>query len=71
MKKILIFCQAPADIKYALTIYERNKNDSDISIFTINVEGMHKFLKSFNLNLKELQHIQYPKYNIKNPRILR
>jgi hypothetical protein len=67
VKKILIFCQAPADIKYALTIYERYKNDSDISIFTINVEGMYEFINNLNLDLASLVHIHYPEYKIKNP----
>ena len=67
MKKIIIFCQAPADIKYALTIYERNIKNSIISIFCINVEGMHKFIKSLDLDLGKLEFIPYPsKFNIKN-----
>ena len=59
MQNIIIFCQAPADIQYALTIYERNKNHVRISVFCINVEGMYKFIESLNLNLEELVFIPY------------
>ncbi|MDA3779121.1 MAG: hypothetical protein PF487_02630, partial [Bacteroidales bacterium] len=68
MKEIIIFCQAPADIQYALTIYEKYKNSSMISIFCINMEGMYKFISSLNLTLKELILIPYPvEISIKNP----
>ena len=59
MKEIIIFCQAPADIQYALAIYDRNRNNTRISIFCINVEGMYKFISSLNLNLKKLIFIPY------------
>ena len=62
MKKIILFCQAPADIQYALTIYEREKSRSKISIFCINVKGMYKFLSSLNLKLDKLVFIPYPEY---------
>ena len=67
MKNIIIFIQAPADIQYALTIYEENKETAEISIFCINVEGMYKFLESLDLNVKQLVFIPYTKnFNIKN-----
>ena len=59
MKDIILFCQAPADIQYALTIYERNKGLATISIFCINVEGMYAFIKSLKLDLEELVFIPY------------
>ena len=61
MKEIIIFCQAPADVQYALSIYNKQKNFSVISIFCINVEGIFKFLSSLNLNLRELIFIPYSK----------
>jgi len=61
MKKIIIFCQAPADIQYALTIYERKKNTSKISIFCINVERMSKFLSMLNLKVDNIVFIPYLK----------
>ena len=67
MKKILIFCQAPADIKYVLTIYERNINNAEISIFTVNVQGMYEFINSLGLNLKQLEHVSSSKFKLKNP----
>ena len=68
MKEILIFCQAPADIQYALTIYDENKKSMDISIYCINVEGMFNFLESLKLNLKQLVFIPYDIYlSYKNP----
>ncbi|MHA1395368.1 MAG: hypothetical protein ACTSRZ_17830 [Promethearchaeota archaeon] len=69
MKKILIFCQAPSDIKYALTIYERNKNNAEISIVTVNVKGMYEFIGKLNLNISELFFIPYPK-NLKRINII-
>jgi len=68
MKKIILFCQAPADIQYALTIYEREKKRSKISIFCINVEGMYKFLYSLDLKLEKLVFIPYLKnFSFKKP----
>ena len=61
MKEIIIFCQAPADIQYALSIYNKHKTCSVISIFCINVEGIYKFISSLNLNLRELIFIPYTK----------
>ena len=61
MKEIIIFCQAPADAQYALSIYNKHKNCSVISIFCINVEGIYKFISSLNLNLRELIFIPYTK----------
>jgi len=68
MKEIIIFCQAPADVQYALSIYDKNKDFAEISIFCVNVEGMYKFLSSLNLRLKQLVFIPYLKdFSIKNP----
>jgi len=65
-KKIIIFCQAPADIPFVLTLYEKYNATSLISIYVINVQGMFDFLKDQNLNVKELIYIPYSLRNIKS-----
>ncbi len=59
MKEIVIFCQAPADVQYALSIYHENKGKADISIFVTNVYGIYRFLKSLKLELKKLIFLPY------------
>ena len=59
VKDIILFCQAPADIQYVLSIYERDKYKAEITIFCINVEGMFNFFKSLELELKDLVFISY------------
>lgn len=67
MKEIIIFCQAPADIKYALSLYDKYKDSSQISVFCVNVEGMYKFVKSLKLNIARLIYIPYDfKLSFKN-----
>lgn len=63
--KTIIFCQAPADIPYVLTIYEQQKGKSEVSIFVINVEGLFRFLTELNLELEQLIFIPYKLKNIK------
>jgi hypothetical protein len=71
MKEIIIFCQAPFDIAYCLSLYLEYKDDADISIYVINVKGTFEFLESLNLKLKNLIFIPYKKYlSIKNPFLL-
>lgn len=68
MKEIIIICQAPADIQYALDIYEKNKTDNNVSIFVINVKGMYDFLISLDLlveNIKYIPHVK--KFKLRNP----
>ena len=48
-QKIIIFCQAPADVPYVLTLYEIYNREYSISIFVINVEGMFQFLSDLHL----------------------
>ena len=62
----IIFCQAPADVPYVLSLYEQKIKP--ISIYVINVEGVFKFLKSLNLDLDELTFIPYRDINLKNIR---
>jgi hypothetical protein len=58
-EQIIIFCQAPADIQHVLMLYEKYKEKKEISIYNIHVEGSYQFLKSLNLNIKELVFIPY------------
>jgi hypothetical protein len=64
-QKIIIFCQAPADIPYVLTLYGIHKNENSISIFVINVEGMFRFLSDLQLDLEQLVFIPYQLINLK------
>lgn len=57
--KIIIFCQAPADIPYVLSLYEKHKEGKVISVYVINVENVFKFIKGLNLNLEALVFIPY------------
>lgn len=59
-RPIIIFCQAPADTAYVLTLYEKFKGKRSISIYVINVEGTYKHLKLLNLNVYSLRFIPYP-----------
>jgi len=56
-KKIIILCQAPAQIQYVLSIYETYKDSALISIFCIDLESIYKFLSSLKLNLERLIYI--------------
>jgi len=64
-QKIIIFCQAPADVPYVLTLYEIYNREYSISIFVINVEGMFQFLSDLHLNLEHLVYIPYELINLK------
>ncbi|MDR6762507.1 hypothetical protein J2Y38_002718 [Flavobacterium sp. 2755] len=64
---MIVFCQAPADIPYVLSLYEKYKNEEVISIVVINVENVFKFIKSLNLNLDSLVFIPYTLKSFKNP----
>jgi hypothetical protein len=69
-ENILIFCQAPADIQYVLTIYEKYKETNSISIFVINVKGIFDFIDQLNLKLEQFVFIPYELKSIKNIRHL-
>lgn len=58
-KEIIIFCQAPADVPFLLSIYENQKKDFLISIFVINVEAVYLFIKQLNLEVNRLIFIPY------------
>lgn len=67
MKEIVIFCQAPADVQYALSLYETYRSERRFHFFVINIEGMYTFLTSLNLQNAHIEFIPYPNLNIKNP----
>jgi hypothetical protein len=62
-KKILFFCQAPADIQYILHFIQNCNKDCEIHIKIINVQGMFHFFKYIALKKTKLQFIPY-KYNL-------
>lgn len=64
--EILIFCQAPADLQYVLSICV-NPTKKKISIFVINVISLYNFLQTLNLNVNKIVFIPYTKLNVKNP----
>lgn len=64
--KIIIFCQAPADIPYVLSLYEKYKEGKIISVYVINVGNVFKFLDGLNLNLHALIFIPYTLTSFKN-----
>lgn len=65
--ELFIFCQAPADVPYVLSIYEKNYLKCTITIYIINVENIFNFLKGLNLKLKNLIFIPYTHGSFKNP----
>lgn len=67
MKKIVIFCGAPADVQYALSIYEKYRNEGKFHFFAIHVKGIYKFLTELRLKNAHVEFIPYPNLNIKNP----
>lgn len=64
--QMIVFCQAPADIPYFLTLYEKYKEKKIISVYVVNVENVFKFLDSLKLNLHSLVFIPYGQLSIKN-----
>lgn len=66
-KEIIIFCQAPSDIQYFLTLYEKHKNENLISVYVINVENIYNFILSLNLDLYKCIFIPYQNISFKNP----
>lgn len=67
-ERIIIFCQAPADIRYALELYENNKELSEITIYVINVHNVYLFLKSLDLYYVVIEFIPYSgRFSMRNP----
>jgi hypothetical protein len=69
MDEILIFCSAPADIKYALTLREQH-SQAHCRIFALQAEDMALFLQSRHLPERtEVEFIPYPKKSIAVKRV--
>ncbi|MCC9061744.1 hypothetical protein [Flavobacterium piscisymbiosum] len=64
--EMIVFCQAPADIPYFLSLYEKYKGKKIINVYVVNVENVFKFIESLNLNLNSLVFIPYGHLSIKN-----
>ena len=60
---VVVFCQAPADIKYALGLYEREVGRSFVHFFVVNVEGMARFLLSLKLAHSSVEYLGCPPYS--------
>jgi hypothetical protein len=58
---IIIFCQAPADIKYTLALYEEYGGaDTQFDIYAVSVENMYRFLSSLSLKYAKIHFLPYP-----------
>jgi hypothetical protein len=69
MEEIIIFCSAPADIKYALTLREEQPQ-ANCRIFALQVEGLALFLRDLRLPERtEVEFIPYPPKSIAVKRI--
>ena len=68
MKEIVIFCQAAADVQYALSIYNTYRDTGTFRFFAVNVEGIYTFLTGLKLKNVHVNFIPYPNLNIKNPK---
>nr|WP_295903185.1 hypothetical protein [uncultured Bdellovibrio sp.] len=63
--KVIIFCQAPADISYTLLLYEKHRKVGDsVHIIVVNVLANFKFLQSLSLKC-DLSFIEL--LSLKNP----
>ena len=54
---IIVFIQAPADLRYALSIYEKNK-EKEFLFCVVNVEGIYRFVKGLLLQKTEVVFIR-------------
>ena len=63
---IIVFIQAPADLRYALNIYKKNEG-KDFLFCIVNVEGVYKFVKDLPLQKTEIVFIEYIRYSLKKP----
>lgn len=65
---LLIFIQAPADLRYALNICETNNNiKSNKLLCVVNVPQMYDFVCSLSLENTEIVYFDSIRYNIWNP----
>ena len=56
----VVFCQAPADIKHALALYERESVRSFFHFYVVTVEGMAQFIRSLNLTNASVEFLGSP-----------
>ncbi len=63
---IVIFVQAPADLRYALAICEQN-NDSKILLCVINVKMVYQFVQELKLNGIDVIYFDYIHFNLWKP----
>lgn len=63
---MFLFCQAPADVPYLLSIYKKYVGTLEITVCVINVQNTYKFIKGLNLSLKGLIFIPYELSTMKN-----
>lgn len=72
-KEILIFCQQPSDTQYVFDLYNKYKDNNDVSII-VGVEKVYRFIKSQNIKLKKLLYFPlksicwFNPYSISNAR---
>jgi hypothetical protein len=71
MREVVIFCQASADVQYALAIYEQYRDVGRFRFFVINVLGIYNFLTDLHLEKARIEYIPYPKLNPKSPKSIR
>jgi hypothetical protein len=60
MADVIVFCQAPADIKYVLALREKRKED-DFHIFAVNVQALYKFLSTCGAEYSSLEYLPLSK----------
>ena len=58
-KKVLFFCQAPADVQYILHFIQNCNHNCEIHILIINVQGMFNFFQYIALKKVKIQFIPY------------
>jgi hypothetical protein len=60
-KDLIIIIQAPHEIIYALTLYEKYHKNTNLSIAVVKIKSSYQYLETLNLNLSSLLFIPYPK----------
>jgi hypothetical protein len=60
-KGLIVFCQAPADVQYVLTLYEKYHQKFQIILVVINQEGIYHYFQSLGLSFNKILLIPYPK----------
>lgn len=60
---VVVFCQAPADIKHALGLYEQDGGRSFFYFYVVTVEGMARFLRSLRLEHASVEFLGQPPHS--------